>query len=1251
MSAIKKRIIHIMLMLSIVMGSIGGPAVIHAEAGSYDKVIHITWDGFYSELYSLAKQNLIPTPHLDQLVNTGMLLSNHHTTLPSVESARYSAMTGAYPMTTGNTYKYFDGSSVLGLNSTVNNAQTLTESIQNVRTALVINEQSVAQEQADSYTYISTPNQFEATVAEAVYQLSNYGQPDYINLYSNDLYMLNRSSVVSDKEVYMQDLLHIVEGLDIQLGKLMDAVNQYGAPGQTTYVLSSHSGVALTEAKKQSTLYAVLNDAGYTVKEVSGGDASGDHALVSIKNYEAKYMQLRFNQLLPEQVGGLVALIESQPYVKDVLERHELDAMGVHPLFADLLVVPEDGYGFNPASVGVSRPDSLESSAQKMFGVIAGPKVTELDKVGVVAGETSIVDLAPTIAYLLNVPAPLHTQGNNLMLSEVSNNYVLYVNWDGFSYHWYELANADGHQGTPNLNALMQEGVLFTHARTGIPSITGPMQQAIVSGAWPVDTGNSYRYFDEEKNAVIQYGRDNQLENIAEAAVKRGIRLAAVNAWYFQERGAFAGNEQQPYIEGGGVSGFTERVDEMIKVIMGESFVSGGKTMTMPDVPRFLAIYGDDIDSVGHNEHDTRDDEVVSPSIPEHNDAMARTVSRMDADLGRLVQALKDRGIYDKTTIFLTTDHGMIMYGADSADAQEPVPPATSSLPDLLGTIAEIGTETRGSQFKVESLYKEGEGAQPDTEIVVTSVGLQAQIKYLIPLENEVKQRIIEEVQKKEYYGTHLLKEELMRRGAPAHFADVLISPKAPYNFKTGDPSQVRTVRGQHDSLDERAQRVFTMISGEAVNNGIIYDQPVSIIDVAPTMARVLGFEGPSGATGRVLDDVLIEKYKGPNLTVHYPADNGIVSEGSITVQGQTEPKAMIKVNDQLLGTADASGHFAVPFTLMHGLNRVIVEVESGGKETREVLFVTFLEPRQELETAIAEAKQLHLEAVEGTEDGQYTPGSKAVFREAISQAVLVAENNQSTRDMLDAAGVALQEALLVFEKGRSMPAVHAFGEIVLNGADKESVSVTIRSSDGSVEHTADYGAGWGSTALGRFELTDATDDYGNVLPDRLSYYFDLGPGSYTLSVSAPSSEGTWTSSFQVAINSTVSGQLPWGKYALQQLKDAELLPSYEGGAEFLLMDGALSREGGIAASVTVQPHSGAAMLQEGTEVVVFQLLNGDVPAGIIAMEKDIRTAERLTAHFNAVGAGYRVKVYVVDSYGNSLMDVGNNLADPIVLQ
>jgi len=551
--------------------------------------------------------------------------------------------------------------------------------------------------------------------------------------------------------------------------------------------------------------------------------------------------------------------------------------------------------------------------------------------------------------------------------------HVLYVNWDGFAFEWYRMVN-ERYGGTPHLNALIRDGVLFTRAETGVPAITGAMQQCIASGAWPADTGNCYRYYDAASNRVRQYGRDNRLENIAEAAVRHGIRTAAVHAWYFQQRGTWEGDETNPYFHEEWPSSFSRRTDLLLRIIRGQPVVSGGRKIVFRQMPRFLAIYGDDLDGAAHNGNVGYLGLKRADTRRQWLDNIAATLMRLDDDLGRIMQALKETGMDRRTTIVLTTDHGMVPYGAGDRDLSGGVPAeARTSLHDLAETVAEAGVAVRGERFRVECLFRDGESAREETDIVVTPVVLQAQIRFRRPLPDAAVQEIVARLRSKPYYGAHLTNDELVMRGTADDYADLLVSARPPHHFRPDSPDDVRLVGGNHDSLDGGVRHIFSLLYGAHVRKGIRIDRKVTIADVAPTIARLLGFEGPAGAVGTALDEALEEPLRGPALEVApvpdrggadlppngdgepeggagaesagQPAEmRGYVTVGekadAVTLAGISAPCAHVSVNAGPRVSAGADGRFAIRHPLAPGMNRLVVEAEAGGRKTRRTLFV-----------------------------------------------------------------------------------------------------------------------------------------------------------------------------------------------------------------------------------------------------------------------------------------------------------------------
>lgn len=424
-------------------------------------------------------------------------------------------------------------------------------------------------------------------------------------------------------------------------------------------------------------------------------------------------------------------------------------------------------------------------------------------------------------------------------------NYVVYINWDGFAWYYYELANKDGNSKTPFINELAREGVLFTNAYTGIPSITNPMQTAIVCGAWPETTGNCYRYYDKKTNKVVQFGRENKAETIAEAVKRQGLNVASVQQFILENRGTKIGDASAPYIQDEGAD-YSMRFDTAIKLIKGEPFGNGVQKVQIKEIPDFIAIYMDDLDGIGHNGGPTYG---VAPAATEKDrlQSILKRLGEMDAKLEEFVQACKDRGIYDNMTFILTADHGMAPFGQQALEEDEY---GHTRLLDLIGVLENLG-------YKIEVLDK-GQGASPDTDIVIVGVGLEVQVSFTKEFSDNDIKKIVDALKDEPYIGKIMTKDEMKERGVMEGFADMIISPKPPYGFM---PSQnLYIARGQHDSLDDTAQHIFSIMWGRGVKQGYTYHEKMYNIDFARTMTTLLGIDGPKDATGQALSKVLLKK-------------------------------------------------------------------------------------------------------------------------------------------------------------------------------------------------------------------------------------------------------------------------------------------------------------------------------------------------------------------------------------------------------
>ncbi|MGE5506908.1 MAG: alkaline phosphatase family protein [Chitinophagales bacterium] len=421
--------------------------------------------------------------------------------------------------------------------------------------------------------------------------------------------------------------------------------------------------------------------------------------------------------------------------------------------------------------------------------------------------------------------------------------YVVYLNWDGFGYQEYLLANQPPYAGTPNLNALLADGALFTSTSTGVPSITQPMQTSLVTGAWPAVTGNYYRGYDKQNNLLIQTGRENAAQTLAEVFAAAGWPTASVQQFTLLDRGTRPGDPLHLYLEPHGP--FSNRAAAALDLINLRPVRSGDETVTMLERPRFLAIYADDLDALGHNLEPFHG----VPIAKDEAGRLARVLKELDGEyqqpyglegmdqvLGKLIQGFKDLGLYDETLFVLASDHGMTGYSG------------MSSLPDLLAVLGSLGYRAQ--------LLRPGEQASPDTQIVLWTVGLQMHFAFRWDITPEEYNRIVAALAARDWYGGHYSRAELAALGAHPFTGDLLVWPRPPYNFKT-EVLHAYEARGQHDTPDWTSRNNFLALAGPGVKRGAVIVTPVDVIDLAPTVTYLAGLPAPAQSQGRVLFEAL----------------------------------------------------------------------------------------------------------------------------------------------------------------------------------------------------------------------------------------------------------------------------------------------------------------------------------------------------------------------------------------------------------
>jgi len=240
--------------------------------------------------------------------------------------------------------------------------------------------------------------------------------------------------------------------------------------------------------------------------------------------------------------------------------------------------------------------------------------------------------------------------------------------------------------------------------------------------------------------------------------------------------------------------------------------------VTVPKIPDFLGIYCGDLDEKGHT---------FGADAPIINE----TLAFLDKELGRLVQATKDADIYGRTTFVLTGDHGMTTF--DKSFGAE-----------ILAAITRAG-------FQGEFVGTNGKPAA-GTDVVLAVGGMaSAHLRGDALADPTAARRIELEISKIPQVAQVLDKTEQAALRMSPRMGDLVIEPIEGW---TPGPNTPAAPVGLHGTTHEMA--IPLLIAGAGVAPGRAPNGPRHV-DIAPTIAHLLGERAPAGSQGRVLLEAL----------------------------------------------------------------------------------------------------------------------------------------------------------------------------------------------------------------------------------------------------------------------------------------------------------------------------------------------------------------------------------------------------------
>lgn len=386
--------------------------------------------------------------------------------------------------------------------------------------------------------------------------------------------------------------------------------------------------------------------------------------------------------------------------------------------------------------------------------------------------------------------------------------HVVLVGWDGFDPAYLDLVE------TPHLDALTRRGVVGT--TTGcFPSITNTSWASVVSGAWPHTHLNTPYFLDPATGRAVSQHRTLEAQTIAEVVTAAGGTVASVQFFILQNHGVVFGDPRALYVQPGGDG--PSRLDLAVDLLHGRPIPSGSGTVVVEEPPTLLAVYADDLDALGHAEG------AESPG-------MAGRLAGLDAALGRLVQATKDVGIYGSTAFVLLGDHGMTTFTRAFGDEALAALTAAGFTPEFVppGAAPAPSTDVALVVGGVANVHLLGAARTADG-IARARAALESV---------EAVERVHDQA-------------GLAAFGASPLLGELVAEPVAGWSFGLTDPDGPR---GYHGRTGEREAAL--LVAGRGVRPRPRLDD-ARHVDVAPTIAALLGLPAPAQAEGRVLTEAL----------------------------------------------------------------------------------------------------------------------------------------------------------------------------------------------------------------------------------------------------------------------------------------------------------------------------------------------------------------------------------------------------------
>ena len=227
-------------------------------------------------------------------------------------------------------------------------------------------------------------------------------------------------------------------------------------------------------------------------------------------------------------------------------------------------------------------------------------------------------------------------------------------------------------------------------------------------------------------------------------------------------------------------------------------------------------------------------------------------IDSSDKNLAEVIKTLKDKGIYEKTDIFVVSDHGFSSISAG---------------PDLASLL-------RKQKFKADSRLEDPEPG----DVIVIGLG-GAALLYVVERDESVVRRLVEFLQTTDFAGVIFSRQKMEGTlplesvgysSANNNSPDIVLSFRWTSDRNDyGAPGAMVSSggargKGAHGSLSRYDMNNTLVASGPDIKKGLVSDVPSGNIDLAPTVLWLLGVEPINPMDGRVLHEALVPSKEPP---------------------------------------------------------------------------------------------------------------------------------------------------------------------------------------------------------------------------------------------------------------------------------------------------------------------------------------------------------------------------------------------------